>query len=36
MNFEVFEVMYKYFTEFIYEVLAIFGYVVEDGDIVKK
>ena len=33
---ETFKVMYAYLWEFIYEVLAILGYEVVDGDIVKK
>ena len=36
MNFEVFETMYAYLWEFIYKILAIFGYEVKDGDIVEK
>lgn len=34
MNFELFELMYKYFTEFLYNVLAIFGITKnEEGDL---
>ncbi len=34
MNFEVFELMYAWFTEFIYKVLEIFGIKVNDeGDL---
>lgn len=36
MNFEVFELMYAWFTEFLYKVLEIFGITKnEDGDLVE-
>lgn len=35
MNFDAIETMYQYLWDFIYKVLAIFGYEVVDGDIVK-
>ena len=36
MNFEVFEAMYQKLWKLIYDILAVFGYAVdENGDLVK-
>lgn len=35
MNFEAFEAMYQKLWKLIYDILAVFGYEVVDGDLVK-